>query len=98
MADKKLCSLFSRFILCHVLILSVNCAFVFKHHDNKELTSILDDVYKRCPNITKVYSLSENSVTGNPLLLIELSDHPGQHELRKYSHTAKQLRTAAEVT
>jgi hypothetical protein len=30
-----------------------------------------------------VYALSENSVAGNPLLLIEFSDEPGYHELRE---------------
>lgn len=61
-------------------------AFEFKHHTNEELATILDDVHYRCPNITRVYTLSENSVAGNPLLLIEFSDKPGYHELRKF-HT-----------
>jgi hypothetical protein len=30
-----------------------------------------------------VYALSENSVAGNPLLLIEFSGEPGYHELCK---------------
>lgn len=90
MAEAKKCSLFFKLILCHVLInSSVNCAFVFKHHNNEELASILDDVHKRCPNITRVYSLTENSVAGNPLLLIEFSDHPGQHEICKCTKTAQ---------
>lgn len=60
--------------------------FQFKHHDNEELATILENVHLRCPNITRVYTLSENSVAGNPLLLIEFSDKPGRHELRKLIH------------
>ena len=76
-------------VLLVVLVTSAAlvCAeFQFKHHDNRELESILEDVHSRCPNITRVYTLSENSVTGNPLLLIEFSDRPGRHEIRKFHH------------
>lgn len=72
-------------VLCTVLISPlVQGAFEFKHHTNEELATILDDVHFRCPNITRVYTLSENSVAGNPLLLIEFSDKPGYHEIRKF--------------
>ncbi|KAL1459326.1 hypothetical protein WDU94_011320 [Cyamophila willieti] len=53
--------------------------FQFKHHDNAELLQVLESVHHRCPNITRVYTLNERSVLGNPLLLIEFSRNPGVH-------------------
>ncbi|XP_046440014.1 carboxypeptidase E-like [Daphnia pulex] len=83
MAASKMCLALVTLVFCIVLISPavVQAAFQFKHHNNEELATILEDVHSRCPNITKVYALSENSVTGNPLLLIEFSDEPGYHEL-----------------
>lgn len=63
------------------LSVTIEGAFEFKHHNNQELSTILDDVHSRCPNITRVYTLSENSVVGNALVLIEISDNPGFHEI-----------------
>ena len=80
MAGQKLCFLF---VISAAVTLGVCGEFQFKHHDNQELATILEDVHLRCPNITRVYTLSENSVNGNPLLLIEFTDKPGRHELRK---------------
>lgn len=80
MAGQKLCFLIA---ISAAVILGVCGEFQFKHHDNQELATILEDVHLRCPNITRVYTLSENSVNGNPLLLIEFTDKPGRHELRK---------------
>ncbi|KAI5703283.1 hypothetical protein M8J75_009892 [Diaphorina citri] len=57
----------------------VDEAFQFKHHDNAEVLSILESVHQRCPNITRVYTLNEKSVLGNPLLLIEFAEKPGIH-------------------
>lgn len=65
------------------LLVTIEGAFEFKHHNNMELSTILDDVHSRCPNITRVYTLSENSVAGNALVLIEFSDNPGFHEISK---------------
>nr|CAD7456092.1 unnamed protein product [Timema tahoe] len=56
-------------------------SFQFKHHDNEELVQVLNDVHRKCPNITRVYTLSERSVRGVPLYVIELSAHPGYHQL-----------------
>jgi len=57
--------------------------FQFKHHDNHELATLLQQVHARCPAITRVYNLSETSVRGVPLTLIEFSTHPGLHKLRE---------------
>lgn len=58
--------------------------FDFKHHDNNEMVQVLEDVQARCPNITRIYTLSETSVNGFPLYLIEFSTKPGQHEIREF--------------
>ena len=58
-------------------------SFEWKHHDNQELAAILENIHADCPNITRVYTLSETSVAGSPLLLIEFSDLPGKHEISK---------------
>lgn len=60
--------------------------FHFKHHNNDELLQVLDDVNAKCPNITRIYALSETSVLGTPLYLIEFSTKPGHHEISKYGH------------
>ena len=62
-------------------------AFEFKHHDNKELLKVLETVHQTCPNVTRIYTLSESSVMGVPLYIIEFSTNPGQHEPRKLSFT-----------
>lgn len=76
-------------ILIIVLVFSVkiktnlcgdNTEFKFKHHDNRELNELLQSVHKRCPTITRLYELSERSVNGWPLTVIEMSDNPGKHE------------------
>merc|ERR1719270_1380057 len=53
----------------------------FKHHNNTELAAILQQVHNRCPDISRLYTLSEPSVLGVPLYVLEFSDHPGHHEL-----------------
>lgn len=57
--------------------------FVFKHHNNEELVQVLNAIHQKCPDITRVYTLAEKSVLGVPLTVIEFSDHPGVHKLRK---------------
>ena len=59
----------------------------FKHHNNTELASVLQRVHNQCPDITRLYTLSEPSVNGIPLYVLEISDMPGKHELSKYTQT-----------
>ena len=40
--------------------------------------------YYRCPDITRLYTLSETSVNGVPLYVLEFTDRPGKHELSKF--------------
>ena len=68
-----------------VLVLGVAGAssFVWKHHNNDELLDTLVEVHSRCPNNTRVYTLSETSVRGVPLYVIELGPKPGHHQPRE---------------
>lgn len=70
-------------LLCSVFIVTSG-EFVWKHHNNEELPLILEDVNSKCPNITRVYELSEPSVQNVPLYVIEFSDRPGIHQPCKY--------------
>lgn len=57
--------------------------YQWKHHNNTELLSVLNEVHEKCPGITKIYRLGLKSVQGNPLVVIEFSTKPGQHQLCK---------------
>jgi hypothetical protein len=65
------------------LLFAGSLQFQFKHHNNDELAQVLQDVNNRCPNITRIYTLSETSVLGLPLYFIEFSTKPGHHEISK---------------
>lgn len=58
-------------------------SFQFKHHDNQELAKVLREVNEKCFNITRIYTLSEPSVLGVPLYVIEFATRPGHHEVLK---------------
>lgn len=53
------------------------------HLNNAELQEYLVKVHQKCPNITHIYELSQRSVNGWPLLVIEITRNPGKHEARK---------------
>lgn len=57
--------------------------YEYKHHNNQELNYLLQNIHLKYPSITRLYQLSERSVNGWPLTVIEISANPGQHELRK---------------
>merc|ERR1712241_202628 len=57
-----------------------NAKVEFKHHNNTELAEVLQQVHNRCPYITRLYTLSEQSVNGVPLYVLEITDHGGKHE------------------
>ena len=63
---------------------SASAAVEFKHHNNTELAEVLQRVHNRCPDITRLYTLSETSVNGVPLYVLEITDKPGKHELSKF--------------
>ncbi|CAH0699986.1 unnamed protein product [Spodoptera exigua] len=66
--------------LCLAFIISTSAEFIWKHHNNEQLPIVLEEVHAKCPNITRVYALSEPSVCGVPLYVIEFADTPGFHQ------------------
>lgn len=70
-------------VLLFSLCIIASHQFEFKHHNNEELLQILENVNAECSNITRIYTLSETSVLGVPLYIIEFSTEPGHHELMK---------------
>jgi len=42
-----------------VLIGSALAALEFKHHNNTEMAAILQQIHNACPDITRLYTLSE---------------------------------------
>lgn len=63
--------------------LGAGILYDYKHHNNFELNKLLMMVNTKCPDITRLYELSERSVNNWPLTVIEISSNPGQHELCK---------------
>merc|ERR1712212_554678 len=62
-------------------LLHLSNSLDFKHHNNTELAAVLQQVHNACPDVTRLYTLSEPSVLGVPLYVLEFSDRPGRHEL-----------------
>uniref|UniRef100_A0A3Q2XXG6 Carboxypeptidase X, M14 family member 1 n=1 Tax=Hippocampus comes TaxID=109280 RepID=A0A3Q2XXG6_HIPCM len=52
----------------------------FRHHNYNEMRKLMKAVNEACPNITRVYSIGK-SYNGLQLLVMEISDNPGTHEL-----------------
>ncbi|XP_057706261.1 probable carboxypeptidase X1 [Corythoichthys intestinalis] len=52
----------------------------FRHHNYKEMRKLMKAVNEACPDITRVYSIGK-SYTGLQLLVMEITDNPGKHEL-----------------
>merc|ERR1712137_940746 len=67
--------------ICAAIITLAAANIEFKHHNNTELAAILQQVHNQCPDISRLYTLSEPSVRGVPLYVLEFSDKPGHHEL-----------------
>lgn len=75
--------------VCFSLLLTVSAEFQWKHHNNEELPLVLQEVHNNCPNITRIYALSEPSVCNVPLYVIEFAQVPGFH--RPYIPEAKYI-------
>lgn len=56
----------------------------FVYHSNTQMNSVLKATEERCPEIARTYSIGR-SIEGRDLLVIEFSNNPGKHELRKLS-------------
>lgn len=50
------------------------------HHTNQQIFEIINQVNKKCPDITYVYDLPLKSAKGLPLKVIAFSDNPQKHE------------------
>ena len=61
--------------------LNLNASVLNNHHNNQELYEIIQQVNKKCPEITYVYDLPLKSVRGLPLRVIVFSDSPSEHEI-----------------
>ncbi|CAL1265429.1 unnamed protein product [Larinioides sclopetarius] len=53
--------------------------FEFKHHHYDDLVAILKNVTKKCPEITRLYSIGQ-TVENRELYVLEMTDNPGIHE------------------
>ena len=62
-------------------ILSEKATILDNHHTNEQVFEIIDQVNKKCPDITHVYDLGLKSVKGIPLRVIVFSDNPTEHEI-----------------
>merc|ERR1711936_1253354 len=67
-------------LLC-LSLAAIHANIEFSHHNNTQLAAILQQVHNKCPDVTRLYTLSEPSVMGVPLYVLEFSDKPGHHEL-----------------
>lgn len=54
----------------------------FIYHTNAQMISILKKTEEQCSDIARTYSIGR-SMESRELLVIEFSNNPGQHELRK---------------
>ncbi|XP_054647833.1 probable carboxypeptidase X1 isoform X2 [Dunckerocampus dactyliophorus] len=52
----------------------------FRHHNYKDMRKLMKSVNEACPDITRIYSIGK-SYTGLKLVVMEISDNPGKHEL-----------------
>jgi hypothetical protein len=69
-------------VVCFTIVVAVSAGNVeFKHHNNTEMAEVLQQIHNRCPDITRLYTLSETSVNGVPLYVLEFTDRPGKHEI-----------------
>ena len=50
----------------------------FKHHNYSELKAFLENLNKKYPNLTRIYSIGK-SIEKRELLVLEISDTPGVH-------------------
>lgn len=57
----------------------------FKHHHYEEMVAVLKSVVKKCPNISRLYSVGK-SVLKRELYVLEMSDNPGLHEPGMYDY------------
>ncbi|XP_070574182.1 carboxypeptidase D-like [Ptychodera flava] len=67
-------------VLIIVVLLNQVICLDFVHNDYKAMKKLLRTVSRDCPNITRLYNIGK-SAEGRLLLVMELSDNPGKHEI-----------------
>ena len=67
------------FLVLLVLGFSSNYAFEFVHHDQDALLNLLSATHDKCPDITRLYDLSPNSIQGRIMRVIVFGKTPDQH-------------------
>ena len=78
-------------LLLSILVIGISVAYgsvldqsskvLDNQHNNQQVLEIIDQVNKKCPDITFVYDMGLKSVNGQPLRVIVFSDNPSEHEL-----------------
>uniref|UniRef100_A0A0B6ZJP1 Peptidase M14 domain-containing protein n=1 Tax=Arion vulgaris TaxID=1028688 RepID=A0A0B6ZJP1_9EUPU len=53
---------------------------IFFHHNFEQMVALMLEVNKACPEITRIYNLSEPSVEGRNLTVLEITENPGVHK------------------
>ncbi|KAK7484686.1 hypothetical protein BaRGS_00024094 [Batillaria attramentaria] len=53
--------------------------FAYIHHDHPATIALMKSVHEKCPDISRLYNLTETSVEGRELIVIELTENPGHH-------------------
>lgn len=66
-------------LLCILASAPASC-IDFKHHNYQTMVEYMHRINRECPNITRIYFIGE-SVNKQELLVMEMSDKPGTHEL-----------------
>lgn len=76
-----------RLIAAIFIALSIACNlafelkdFTFGDHDYNSLLNVLNETNKKCPDVSRIYSLDEKTVEGRDLVVIEFTaEKPGTH-------------------
>ena len=59
------------------LLTSMSNGIDFKHHNYGEMQAYLQQIHKRCPNITRMYSIG-HTIQGRELTVMEITENPGK--------------------
>ena len=57
----------------------------FRHHNYEEMKAYMIKIRNACPDITRLYALNQRTVENRQLLILEMTDKPGQHEIGNFS-------------
>lgn len=74
--------IFLVFVICLVYYCIASNEWA-QYHDQAALEAKLEDIHKKCPKNTRLYSIGQ-SVEGRELVVIEFSTTPGEHKACKF--------------